>query len=852
MKTPFSKKNLSFPIILSLLLTSAFGEFETKATPIESISVKDGFEVELLFTVPKERLGSWVNLCLDDQNRIIASDQFGGLYRFKAPSKNQILKESDVEKIPANIRAANGLLWAFDSLYVAVNDYEKKMESGIYRLTDSNGDDQLDKVEKLRGMQARGDHGVHALLLSPDKKSIYLITGNNTTPVEANRSRVPMDWGEDHLLPRMPDGRGHNRDRLAPAGIIYKMSPDGKDWEIVSSGYRNIFDGGFNINGELFTYDADMEYDFNTPWYRPTRICHVTSGSMYGWRNGTGKRPEFYPDTLPPVVNIGPGSPTGVTFGYGAKFPPKYQKAMFILDWSWGKIYAIHMKPDGSTYSGQKETFITGSPLPVTDAIIHPGDGSMYFAIGGRKVQSGLYRVSYTGEEKTAPISTKPRVNELAKLRQKLENLHIGKHPKALEIARPHIDHPDRFVRWAALIAIQHLPIEKWATKALTEKDSGKRANILLSLSKAAGIDPFHRKDTDSPVDRKMGQKILQSLLQIKWSELTPSERLSLVRTYQVAMVRFGKPSPKVTNKIITQLDPRFPSESFEMNWLLCETLSYLEAPTAAQKGISILMRAPTQEEQMEYARSLRNLKSGWTRELRTHYFNWFLKAANYRGGASFTKFIEFIRNDAVASLSPAEQKGLAGLLAKKAVMKSPAEVMAEAMAGRTFVKNWELEELSKSSSSGLKGRNFQVGQKMFAAGGCYACHRFGNQGGMNGPDLTGSGGRYSPHDLLEQIMYPSKEINEQFVPTFVTLKSGEALSGVVVNLNGDRVTLNTDLYNPNQRTSVQRKEIQSMGPSTVSPMPPGLLNMMEKEEIMDLLAYILSGGDTNHRFFSN
>ena len=849
----FNSKTLLFVFLLgSFSIIPSFAQFDTKATPIDSISVKDGFEVELLFTVPKERLGSWVNLCLDDKNRIIASDQFGGLYRFPAPAKGKTLKESDIEKVPAKIRAANGLLWAFNSLYVAVNDYEKKMESGVYRLTDSNGDDQLDKVEKLRGMQARGDHGVHALLLSPDKKSIYLITGNNTTPVEANRSRVPMDWGEDHLLPRMPDGRGHNRDRLAPAGIIYKMSPDGKDWEIVSSGYRNIFDGGFNSDGELFTYDADMEYDFNTPWYRPTRICHVTSGSMYGWRNGTGKRPEFYPDTLPPVVNIGPGSPTGVTFGYGAKFPPKYQKAMFILDWSWGKIYAVHMKPDGSTYSGQKETFITGSPLPVTDAIIHPGDGSMYFAIGGRKVQSGLYRVSYTGEEKTAPISTQLRVNELAKLRHKLENLHIGKHPKALEIAWPHSDHPDRFVRWAALMAIQHLPVEKWATKALTEKDLGKRANILLSLSKAAGIDPFHRKDTDSPIDREMGQKILQSLLQIKWSELTPSERLSLVRTYQVAMVRFGKPSGKLTEKIIAQLDPQFPAKSFEMNWLLCETLAYLEAPTVAEKGIALLTQAPTQEEQMEYARSLRNLQNGWSKELRTQYFNWFLKAANYRGGASFTKFIEFIRNDAVASLSPTEKKDLASLLAKKPEIKSPAEVMAEAMAGRTFVKNWELDELSKVSSNGLKDRNFEVGRKMFAAGGCYACHRFGNQGGMNGPDLTGSGGRYSPHDLLEQIMYPSKEINEQFVPTFVTLKNGETLSGVVVNLNGDRVTLNTDLYNPNQRTSVQRKEVKSMGPSTVSPMPPGLLNMMEKEEIMDLLAYILSGGDTNHRFFSN
>ena len=76
-------------------------------------------------------------------------------------------------------------------------------------------------------MQARGDHGVHALILSPDQKSIFLITGNNTTPVQANRSRVPMDCGEYDLLPRIPDGRGDNRDRLAPAGIIYKMSRNG-------------------------------------------------------------------------------------------------------------------------------------------------------------------------------------------------------------------------------------------------------------------------------------------------------------------------------------------------------------------------------------------------------------------------------------------------------------------------------------------------------------------------------------------------------------------------------------------------------------------------------------------------
>ncbi|MBT3636443.1 MAG: c-type cytochrome, partial [Opitutae bacterium] len=348
----------------------------------------------------------------------------------------------------------------------------------------------------------------------------------------------------------------------------------------------------------------------------------------------------------------------------------------------------------------------------------------------------------------------------------------------------------------------------------------------------------------------KMGKKIINSLLQIKWDKLNGEDQLALVRAYQVAMVRFGKPEKQSAQKIVAQLDPRFPDERFEMNWLLCETLSFLEAPSAAKKGIALLMDAPTQEEQMEYARSLRTLKTGWNKKLRTQYFNWFLKAANYRGGASFTKFIEFIRNDAVASLSAQEKKELSDLLKKKPESKTPAEIMAQAMAGRTFVKQWKFEELSGSASKNLKGRNFQTGRKMFAAGGCFACHRFGNKGGMNGPDLTGSGGRYSPHDLLEQIMFPSKEINEQFVPTFVKMKNGDVHTGVVVNLSGDRVTLNTDLYNPNQRTNVNRPDVESMGPSPVSPMPPGLLNMMEKDEIMDLLAYVLSGGKQNHEYF--
>ncbi|MFG0260976.1 MAG: hypothetical protein ACF788_01095, partial [Novipirellula sp. JB048] len=202
------------------------------ATPIERITAAAGFKVELLYSVPSETQGSWVNLCTDNKGRLLVSDQFGGLYRITPPPVGETLQAADVETVPAAIRAVNGMVWAFDALYVGVNDYESKIPSGLYRITDSDKDDQLDKVELLRRVDSKSDHGVHAVLPTPDGEALYLITGNNTTPPElAASSPVPPIWGEDHLLPSMPDGRGHNRGVLAPGGIIYRVTPDGKTFE---------------------------------------------------------------------------------------------------------------------------------------------------------------------------------------------------------------------------------------------------------------------------------------------------------------------------------------------------------------------------------------------------------------------------------------------------------------------------------------------------------------------------------------------------------------------------------------------------------------------------------------------
>ena len=100
--------------------------------------------------------------------------------------------------------------------------------------------------------------------------------------------------------------------------------------------------------GDLFTYDADAEFDMGSPWYRPTRVDQLVSGTDFGWRGVTGKWPPYFPDHADnalPTLDIGRGSPTAVAFGTNSNFPPDYRRALFILDWAYGRIVAVNLAP---------------------------------------------------------------------------------------------------------------------------------------------------------------------------------------------------------------------------------------------------------------------------------------------------------------------------------------------------------------------------------------------------------------------------------------------------------------------------------------------------------------------------
>lgn len=812
---------------------------EPPATDPATMKVAKGFKVELLYSVPKDTMGSWVSMCVDPKGRLIVSDQYGALYRVSVPAPGA--KGAPViEKIPAAIGSAQGLLWAFDSLYVVVNAANK---SGLYRVTSSKKNDTLDQVELLRTFEGGGgEHGPHAVLLHPDGKRLTVVCGNQTALTKYDTTKVPPVWGEDHLLPRLPDGNGFMKGVMGPGGAIYNVTPDGKQWELFSVGFRNQYDAAYNKAGDLFTYDADMEWDFNTPWYRPTRVCLVPPGSEFGWRNGAGKYPTHYLDNLPPVVNIGPGSPTGVCFGYGAKFPVKYQDALFICDWSYGKLYAVHMKSSGGAYTAELEEFVTGTPLPLTDLVINPADGAMYFAIGGRKTKSGLYRVTYTGAEPTAAAPAEVDSRPL-----RAAEGYLGRRaadgPAAVW---PLLGSADRFEAFSARAALEFQDPKLWAEKALAESDPGRAIPALLALARVSAPCPEHTPDKKVRGDAKLRGKVLAALARFDLATLTDQQKLDIVRVYQVLLNRFGPPAAGERNTVLAKLAPAFPSGNRFLDGMVLEVLVYLQDPAVAPKAIKALKDAPTQEEQIEYARSLRMLKAGWTPELRKDYFTWFVRAAGYKGGNSFAKFLKLIRDDAILTLTAADKVALKELLtADPAAVKLPPEP------ARPFVKAYKVADLTDALEKGLKsGRDYDRGRKLFATGKCFGCHRFDGEGGSNAPDLTGVAGRFSPRDLLESVVDPSKEVSDQYAAVEIRTTDDRVVTGRIVNLNNDTVMVNTNMLEPGATVNIDRKSIESMKPSRVSMMPTGLVDTFKEDEVLDLMAYILSRGDRNSAMF--
>ena len=255
---------------------------------------------------------------------------------------------------------------------------------------------------------------------------------------------------------------------------------------------------------------------------------------------------------------------------------------------------------------------------------------------------------------------------------------------------------------------------------------------------------------------------------------------------------------------------------------------------------VSDVSNSRADRQQIAYAYSLRNATVGWTPKLRVEFFSWFSRTRSWRGGASFTGFLANIRSESLAKVADSAERSALDTLSKP----PPPNYAVNAVTPKGPGRNYTVKEALALLPTELKGRDFAQGKALFTATACPVCHRFNNEGSGIRPDISGAGSRYTLRDMLENIIEPSLVVSDQYASEQLDLTDGSSVVGRVVGEDGGDLLLMTNPFLPDDKTRVKAASVKSRKTYALSMMPPGLINALNVDELQDLLAYILSGGN--------
>ncbi len=706
-----------------------------------SFMIADGFEVQLVRSAAADE-DSWVSMAVDQKGRVLIAKESKGLLRMTlSPAGDRV---TNTELVNDSLKECRGILPVGRDLFVNANN-----SKALFRLR-TGSDDGYGEPELIFASAGSVGHGRNDLALGNDGK-IYSIHGD-----AVELPAVATDYTSPFC------------DRQANQGHLLRIDPATGSVELLATGLRNPFGIDFNADGDIFTYDADAEYDMGSPWYRPTRVNHLVTGGDYGWRAVTKSWPPYHPDhadNARPNLDIGKGSPTAVKFGTRSSFPRRFRQALFILDWAYGRIIAVHAMPRGASYVMTAETFLKGRPLNVTD-LDFAADGSMYFVTGGRKTRSSLYRVRFVGQQRKQSSETdqqKSRFEFAAqsrRLRHELED-QLLRDPLLISVPDlfAHLNDADPWIRQAAINVLERLEVESWAKRALAETSVSAALRSLLSLARSK--QPEHNA------------AIVGRLNQLPIADASRSDKLAALQAYALCLDH-GVTAADVLETTRKKLDACYPDDSYPVNRLLSELLVQLGSDSVVVKTIDLLRHSRDQTEQMHCLYVLRNVDHGWTLDARRDYFAALSAADHYLGGAGMPDFLKRIRGEALDTLTDEEQAALAAVIEARSQPE-----LTQPDPPREFVRKWTVDAVMALNKSDHQ-IDVARGKELFRKVSCSRCHRLSGFGTLIGPDLTNVSSRFSRRDLLRSIIEPSKVIAENYQSLQIVTTDGKVLVGQI------------------------------------------------------------------------
>jgi putative heme-binding domain-containing protein len=376
---------------------------------------------------------------------------------------------------------------------------------------------------------------------------------------------------------------------------------------------------------------------------------------------------------------------------------------------------------------------------------------------------------------------------------------------------------------------------------------------------------------------------MLRSLVAIDYQTLDESEQIDLLRAFELIILRMGTPEPATKNLVVGYLNPHYPAGSNSLNRSLSKLLVYLEAPGTVEKTISLLeiarddpqsdnvsaysdliLRNPQYglaianmlanvppAQQTYYATVLSNAGYEWTPELREKYFSWFRDAFSYHGGVSYVGFINKARQSALAHV-PADRLEYYSELSGEALLTNSGNDLADGPQPTGPGRDWTVEEALSVVEGNLVDRNFEQGKIMYNATRCNSCHAMRGEGSSIGPDLTQLGTRFTPKDMLESIIEPNKTVSDQYAATVFTMNDGTSILGRLINEDDNTYFISQNPFTPEVIREISKQEVGGTSYSYISVMYSGLVNRLNEEELKDLIAYLMAGGNGEHAIYKN
>jgi len=939
-------------------------------------STLPGFSIERVN--PPDKNDSYVVVTFDSQGRLVVSKEQDHPRILLDTNKDGVYEAEKV--LSDKVRNCQGLWFDGPTMYGSCVLVEAAAElaakappqpggrggggaaggnrpAAIVKLQDTNGDDVMDTMETLGLAGGIQEHGPHAIRRRPDG-GIAVIVGNNETIVDSavDLSSPVLKDKDAQFLPYFANFGQSAREGAHSA--IFDWNPATKKFSVFSGGNRNAYDFGYNLAGEAFLFDSDMEWDIGLPWYREVRTAHQVLNGNYGYKNGSGKYPPYYIDSLPPVRDVGRGSPVGVEFYTSYAYPREFFDNLFEADWSRGRLLYTALTPAGASYTARADRaeFVHGEPFNITDVEVGP-DGMMYFTTGGRNTTGGLWRLRYKGTGAAPPDMTgilavvrqpqplsswgwttieKVKAAMGASFGAELEKLarsasaaamdrtralyemqrhgaspsaalltalaadkspevraaaiyiagvqgdaaksvaaaglkdrdpvvrrraaealmRMGQSPDKPSLA-PVTDiyalltDPDRFVRWAGRIAIEHTARAEWKDRVLKETNPlGALEGMLAWVRTANG------ESLQPVLDKQFGM--------LKQGNLSVENKLRLYRglMYTTTELKDGL-TPAQREQLHGLIVNQFPAQDERINRELALMLGYAGQPAAIPELLAAMPKGnETQELQLHYLYALRIVKQGWTPEQKTQLAEVLGRASKWRGGAQFINFVgqffdsvaDLYASDAEKQLlyekapdfSPLTPEELAEIQARQAAGRGgrggggggrggTPTALAARTAGRVVSRQEMFEETVYQPQQVL---DVAAGRQVFEAN-CASCHRFGSVGndhGVAGLNLSTSSLRASKHALLEAVFFPARKIAPEHETTVIETADGKTVNGLVVKESGQSVTV---LTAAGTATEIQKPQIKSRRKTKTSIMPDSLAETIDRAGLRNLAAFL-------------